>query len=490
MDVAAVDAEVKSPAADAAIPLDDVLPSDSTCATGRAPRAPGAGLAPSLESKRMQLYLLQILIDIAILSFCFAIVRVLVAGTIPGIHSLATAVLVLPPFLIVALYSGTYSQRTLTDWRVASVRVLWAIFVGSALLAFMAFFSELHLEASRRAFGLGMVLSAVLMVIARIFYSHWIRKTWGPNTVNRLIIQAGGPEVPMPHTYRVDAKEHALIPSVDDPAALDRLAQYLQNMDQVLVSCPEADRYAWSEVLKGSGVHGEVISTYAREIGALGIIHHDNSRISTLLVSTGPLAVRARTLKRTFDICASGVALLALSPLFVLVALLIKLEDGGSIFFKQRRMGRGNRFFSILKFRSMREDKSDADGNRSTSKEDERVTRIGSFIRKTSIDELPQLINVLRGDMSLVGPRPHALGSQAGSKLFWQVDRRYWQRHSLRPGITGLAQVRGYRGATDTEEDLTSRLQADLEYIQGWTIWRDVGVLFSTLKVLVHDRAY
>jgi exopolysaccharide biosynthesis polyprenyl glycosylphosphotransferase len=294
----------------------------------------------------------------------------------------------------------------------------------------------------------------------------------------------------MTDVYRIDAAQHALTPSMDDPAALDRLAQYLLNMDEVLVSCPESDRYAWSEVLKGTGVHGEVISTYARDIGAIGIVHHDQSRISTLLVSSGPLATRSRAVKRLFDIVVSGVALLLLAPLFVAVALAIDFEDGGPVFFKQRRMGRGNRFFNILKFRSMREEHADADGNRSASRNDDRITRVGRFLRKTSIDELPQLINVLRGDMSLVGPRPHALGSQAGSKLFWQVDRRYWQRHSLRPGITGLAQVRGYRGATDTERDLTERLQADLDYIQGWTLWRDIGLLISTIRVLVHDRAY
>jgi len=100
------------------------------------------------------------------------------------------------------------------------------------------------------------------------------------------------------------------------------------------------------------------------------------------------------------------------------------------------------------------------------------------------------LINVVRGEMSIVGPRPHALGSQAGQKLFWEVDARYWQRHSLRPGLTGLAQIRGLRGATDTEDDLSSRLQADLEYLSGWSIWSDIRIIFATFPVLVHNRAY
>lgn len=153
-------------------------------------------------------------------------------------------------------------------------------------------------------------------------------------------------------------------------------------------------------------------------------------------------------------------------------------------------MGRGNRFFDMYKFRSMTEALSDSEGSVSTAKQDMRTTRVGRFIRRTSIDELPQLFNVLLGDMSLVGPRPHAIGSQAGDKLFWEVDSRYWHRHSLKPGLSGLAQVRGYRGATELESDLVQRLQSDLEYLEGWTILRDIRILFLTLGVLVHDRAF
>ena len=121
---------------------------------------------------------------------------------------------------------------------------------------------------------------------------------------------------------------------------------------------------------------------------------------------------------------------------------------------------------------------------------DDRITRVGRVIRATSVDELPQLLNVLLGSMSIVGPRPHALGSLAGQQLFWEVDERYWHRHALKPGITGLAQVRGFRGATHRRDDLTQRLQADLEYILGWSVWRDFGILVSTVRVVVHRNAF
>jgi lipopolysaccharide/colanic/teichoic acid biosynthesis glycosyltransferase len=181
---------------------------------------------------------------------------------------------------------------------------------------------------------------------------------------------------------------------------------------------------------------------------------------------------------------------LLLSPLLIAVAVAVKLQDRGPVFFVQRRMGRGNRFFNMYKFRSMTQALGDATGSVSASKDDKRITPVGRFIRKTSIDELPQLFNVLLGDMSLVGPRPHATGSLAGDKLFWEVDLRYWQRHSLKPGLSGLAQVRGFRGATDHESDLVNRLQADLEYLEGWTIMRDIQIILLTMRVLVHDRAF
>ena len=242
--------------------------------------------------------------------------------------------------------------------------------------------------------------------------------------------------------------------------------------------------------LKGAGVHTEVTSDFMNEIGALGVVRRDDIGLVTLLVATGPLGLRARFMKRALDIVVSLAALIVAAPILLLAALAIKLEDGGPVLFRQRRIGRRNQLFSIYKLRTMSVNGSDADGHKSTSKGDARITRVGNFLRKTSIDELPQLFNVLKGDMSLVGPRPHAIGSLAGEKLFWEVDQRYGHRHSLRPGLTGLAQVRGFRGATDREDDLSKRLQADLEYLSGWTIWRDVGILLATARVLVHDRAY
>jgi lipopolysaccharide/colanic/teichoic acid biosynthesis glycosyltransferase len=453
--------------------------------------APTAGLAPSLERRRLRLYLLQMLIDICLLVGASALVGFLYKG---GAHfyraSLLPAELMLPLFLTIAWHNGTYSLRSLTDWRASSGLMIAAVLIAGALLNFLAFFAKMNQDFSRVVFMVGMTLAVAGMTASRFAVTRLVRRTWGPSPVNRLVIDAGGPPIDIPHAYRIDAVAHGLAPSLEDPHALDRLSRYLENMDEVIVSCPLDDRGAWAKALKGSGVHGEVTSELLREIGVLGVIRREDAEVSTLLVSTGPLGMRARITKRLFDLAAAGGALVLLSPVLLLAALAIKLEDGGPVFFRQRRLGRGNRFFWILKLRTMKVSASDADGHRSAARVDGRITRVGRFLRRTSIDELPQLINVVKGEMSIVGPRPHALGSQAGQKLFWEVDPRYWQRHCLRPGMTGLAQVRGLRGATDTEGDLSSRLQADLEYLAGWSIWRDLKISLATLRVLVHSQAY
>jgi lipopolysaccharide/colanic/teichoic acid biosynthesis glycosyltransferase len=454
------------------------------------PHAPMAGLAPSLDRRRLRLYLLQVLIDMALLLGSCALVAYLYAGRRVVFDALLPAQLMLPLFLTIAWHNDTYSQHSLTDWRASSRKMIAAVVIAAALLNFLAFFAKMNQNFSRVVFAVGVTAAIVAMAGSRRAMEGWIRRRWGPSPINRLVIDAGGPPMHVAHAYRVDAAQHGLSPSLEDPHALDRLSRYLQNMDEVIVSCPLEHRGDWAKALKGSGVHGEVNSELLREIGVLGVIHRDDAKVTTLLVSTGPLGMRARITKRLFDLAAAGGALVVLSPVLLLAAMAIKLEDGGPIFFRQRRLGRGNRFFWILKLRTMRTADGDADGQRSTGRADDRITRVGRLLRRTSIDELPQLVNVVKGEMSIVGPRPHALGSQAGDKLFWEVDVRYWQRHCLRPGITGLAQVRGFRGATDSESDLSARLQADLEYLAGWNIWRDISISFATLRVMVHDRAY
>ena len=184
--------------------------------------------------------------------------------------------------------------------------------------------------------------------------------------------------------------------------------------------------------------------------------------------------------KRTVDVVGAGVGLLVLAPLMIAISIAIKVTSSGPVFFRQKRYGYHNRRFFIYKFRTMYADLSDYRGTRQTTVDDPRVTPLGRILRKSSLDELPQLINVLIGDMSLVGPRPHVPGMLAGGLLYEQLTPYYFQRHNMRPGITGLAQVSGYRGDTTVPLSAIERLDHDLQYIQKWSLWLDLSIIIRT----------
>lgn len=195
--------------------------------------------------------------------------------------------------------------------------------------------------------------------------------------------------------------------------------------------------------------------------------------------------------KRLVDIVGAMLLIILLAVPMSAIALAIHLESPGRILFRQKRIGYANRAFETLKFRSMWDHAVETGTLRQTCRDDARVTHVGNFLRHASMDELPQLFNVLRGDMSLVGPRPHAPGTCAGGKPFELVTPRYQLRHRVRPGITGLAQVRGLRGETETEDLLLRRVESDLEYIETWSLWLDLTILLRTAKaVFCTQNAY
>jgi len=174
-------------------------------------------------------------------------------------------------------------------------------------------------------------------------------------------------------------------------------------------------------------------------------------------------------------------------PIMLIVAILIKLESKGPVFFKQKRYGFNNQLIEVYKFRTMYTDMTDADAEQLTTRDDPRVTRVGAILRKTSLDELPQLLNVLRGEMSVVGPRPHAMQAKAAGRLYEDVVTGYAVRHKVKPGITGWAQVNGWRGNTDTERDIEGRLEHDFYYIDNWSVMFDLYIILRTAKVVIYD---
>lgn len=187
-------------------------------------------------------------------------------------------------------------------------------------------------------------------------------------------------------------------------------------------------------------------------------------------------------LKRAMDVIISTALLIVLSPALAATALAIKITSDGPVFFRQRRYGLGNKQFIILKFRTMFTHHTDVSGINQTRNGDLRVTPLGRLLRRTNIDELPQLINVLQGDMSLVGPRPHVPGMRAGGMMYETLVPSYFERHRVRPGLTGLAQINELRGSTADAKFAKARIAYDLAYVEHWSILLDLRILWTTFK--------
>jgi Undecaprenyl-phosphate glucose phosphotransferase len=210
--------------------------------------------------------------------------------------------------------------------------------------------------------------------------------------------------------------------------------------------------------------------------------------LPVISISERPLIGWKGVAKRAEDCVIAGAALIVIAPVMAVIALLIAIDSPGPVLFRQVRHGFHNSSITVLKFRTMYHDPAPDPAVPQAQANDPRVTRLGRFLRRTSLDELPQLINVLRGDMSLVGPRPHAIPHD--EKYASLIDN-YLARHRVRPGITGLAQVNGYRGETDTVEKMRKRIEHDLKYIEEWSLLLDLSVLFRTLLVgFTHPHAY
>jgi len=439
------------------------------------------------REKRVFLYGLSLLFDFGSLLLGYLVALEfrdnawLAAGDQPII------VLALPVFLMFEIAREVQSVETLESRALGTQRALGALLATALTVLALTFLLKAE-DVSRVGFLVTFGVAGLAIVVGKlvldVIFSRWMD---GKATAT-VVVQDGLRTSSLPGYDFVDVEALGLWPDLDAPSSIDALSRIIEPYDRVVIGCQFERRAAWATFLKSQDVGGEILLDRDLLHGAVAIGAFGGE--DTLVLSRGPLSLTSRLQKRAFDLAVSIGALLVFAPLMLVVAILIKLESRGPVFFRQTRVGVGNRQFKILKFRSMRVENADGDGKVSTQRDDPRITRVGSFIRRTSIDELPQLFNVLRGDMSVVGPRPHALGSLAGENLFWEVTHTYWIRHALKPGITGLAQIRGLRGSTDSAEALEHRVRADLEYVSNWSLTQDLLILLRTARVLVHKNAY
>lgn len=390
-------------------------------------------------------------------------------------------------FLALAFSSGAYAVEVLEHPRKGLVRILKAMALAAFVVVLGLFYTKTSADMSRAVFGIGVVTGATFAVTARYAFGLRLGNQNQWKFQNEILLVDGTAISPAGGTV-LYAESLGISPYDNDPHFADRVGELLKGSDHIVLACSPERRAPWLKVLKGVGVDVEVLTPELDLLGALAL--RSTGAGAAVLVAAGPLGLRDRIVKRTLDVGVAITLLILLAPLMLLTAAAIKATSDGPVFFRQRRIGRGNHPFEVLKFRTMRLDACDLNGARSTCRDDARVTTVGAVLRQTSVDELPQLLNVLKGEMSIVGPRPHAVGSTAENDFFWNIDDRYWQRGAVKPGITGLAQIRGFRGATDTRKDVTDRVQSDLEYLAHWSIWKDVAIILRTMRVLIHPNAF
>lgn len=445
------------------------------------------GFLSSARDKRTFLYVLSLALDIVafILGYACALQTRDAQWLSAGGHSILF--IALPLFVMFEIARETQAAETLQNRLLGTKRALGALGATAFIIVGLGFLFKVD-EISRLGFTVTFGSSALFLILSKILLNLIVKMMMGDAVIATILLLDGLDAAPDGPAVMVDVKALGLWPDLDRPDMIDTLSRLIAPFDRVVVASQFDHRPEWSTFLKGHDVGGEILLDRNLLHGAVALGSYD--RRDTIVLSRGPLDLMNRLQKRTLDLVTAAAALVILFPLLVTVAIMIKLDTPGPVLFRQQRVGQGNRQFRIFKFRSMRQDSSDAQGDKSTMRGDDRITRVGRLIRRTSIDELPQILNVLRGEMSMVGPRPHALGSTAGDELFWHASRKYWLRHALKPGITGLAQIRGYRGATENIEDLDKRVRCDLEYLSDWSLWSDVMILLKTVRVVIHKNAY
>ncbi|MGH6817239.1 MAG: undecaprenyl-phosphate glucose phosphotransferase [Methylovirgula sp.] len=292
---------------------------------------------------------------------------------------------------------------------------------------------------------------------------------------------------------RTDARSPTVVAGFPKLGTVDHLIEFARRtrIDLVIFTLPITAEQRLLQMLRKLWILPIDIRLAAHR-NELHFRPHSYSYIGTVPlidIFDKPIADWDLVLKYCFDRIVGAILLVLLSPLMAAAALAIKLDSSGPILFKQKRYGFNNEVIEIYKFRSMYADTLDFGAAKLVTKDDPRVTRVGRILRKTSLDELPQLFNVVfRGNLSLVGPRPHALHARAAARQYDEVVDGYFARHRVRPGITGWAQIHGWRGETDTPEKIQGRVECDLYYIENWSILLDINILFATPFALFNTR--
>ena len=412
--------------------------------------------------------------------------------------------------LVVFEVAGSYRTDVLRYGRLALGRV--AIAWTSLFFIFLAIaFAAKASEAFSRVwlygwYGLGLVFLASSRVVLRRVVNTWVRQ----GRLKRRVVMFGGTDRGRDLIRAIDndpSCDIGIVAVFDDRSKSRRpetvgdhpvlgtkteLIDYVRNnpVDMIIVALPMRAETRVLALLKDLWVLPVNIRLTAAsdQIRFSSKAYHYVGNVPLLNVFERPMSDWDRIVKAVEDRILAAMFLMLLSPLMLLIALLVRLDSPGPALFRQKRYGFNNELIEVYKFRTLYQDKGDSNADTLVTKNDNRVTRLGRFLRKASLDELPQLITVLKGDMSIVGPRPHALQAKAADRLYDDAVDGYFARHRVKPGITGWAQVNGWRGETDTQEKILRRTEFDLYYIEHWSILFDLKIILKTPFALFETR--
>ena len=406
------------------------------------------------------------------------------------------------------VYAGDYIfarrlriDQMLTAWAVTFALLLTAAFA----LKITEFYSRIWAVS-------WYFVTAVVLILGRLILGAWIRHSAREGRfAKRTAIVGTGPQASRiaDHLRENDKYRTEIVGFADDrdgkeathntvPASLGGIEEVIRmirddSIDRVVIALP------WNDPERMRGVVRRLAVTpipihLAPDLAGFDYTGRDFTHIAGLPVLhlfDRPISGWSQLTKTAEDQVLATLFLILGLPLFLVLPLMIKFTSPGPILFKQKRYGFNDQLIEVWKFRTMYHHLEDAECDEQTTKDDDRVTSVGRFLRRTSLDELPQLFNVLKGDMSLVGPRPHAVATKAGGQLFYDVVDHYAARHRVKPGITGWAQVNGWRGETRTVDEIEKRVECDLYYIDNWSIWLDIRIIAKTVLVIFRDaKAY
>ena len=400
-----------------------------------------------------------------------------------------------------------YDFKTSSESPVEAGKIFASWTTTAFFLAFFAFLLKIGVNYSRGAFVLFFFLAPVGLVLVRKLSKTLLRMAAANGSIGRrdIIIIGDFNELAAlapadllgffgaeePNRFVLSRDDDPVSRSANDVRVLNSAANYVrdENTREVLLALPwgDAGRLEFvKEHIKALPVSARLLPDMrVRSLISAGSL--ENEQYLTIDIQRAPLNVLERFVKRAMDVVISMFALVMLLPVLALTAIAIKLDGPGPVIFRQYRKGFNGRQFVMFKFRTMRVQENDGP-IKQVVRNDPRVTAIGRLLRASSIDELPQLLNVLMGDMSLIGPRPHAI---AHDSQFEKIVSDYAYRHHVKPGITGWAQCNGSRGATPSVEHVSKRINLDLWYINNWSLWLDIRILVKTaFEVLRKRNAY